>query len=176
MFLGILGFIVVVLVLSWVLLTGWKPGGVRHAQRVVTDHEHKGKEQSHPEMDIIRGRVDVVADSVTLTHVSTSALPLLHFAKPTHVEVPILTSVSARFPSGEVSVIMGPSGSGKSTFLRMCASRPIKAGVGVLNSSRFVPGGRLLFNGVQVSKKTRHVCAFVEQGGFRSGLFFYGGC
>ncbi|KAI0685355.1 P-loop containing nucleoside triphosphate hydrolase protein [Cytidiella melzeri] len=152
MFLGLLGFIVVVLFLSWLLLTLWKPGGVQHARKVSSDH-HKGKEQSDPEIDIIRGRVDVVAENVKLFHVRRK-LPSLE-----KVETPILTDVSARFPSGEVSVIMGPSGSGKSTFLRMCAGRPLKAGV----LSSFEPQGKLLFNGVPASKRTRHICAFVEQ-------------
>ncbi|KAJ3519459.1 hypothetical protein NM688_g9298 [Phlebia brevispora] len=54
---------------------------------------------------------------------------------------------------------MGPSGSGKSTFLRMCAGRPLKAGL----MSFFRPEGQILINGVPVSSRTRHVCAFVEQ-------------
>jgi hypothetical protein len=162
MFLGLMGFILVVLFLAWLLLTFWKPGGVQHAQRV-TGGQHKGKEQSHPEMDIIRGRVDVVAEHVTLTHIRRTffSLPSASSSPGYNSKaVSILTDVSARFPSGEVSVIMGPSGSGKSTFLRMCAGRPLKAGV----MSVFEPGGRLLFNGIPVSRKTRHVCAFVEQG------------
>lgn len=152
MFLGDLGFLVVVMVLSWAVLCVWKPGGVRHAARVVSDA--KGKEIGEAEIDIVRARVDVTAEHVALTHVRRS-LPYLR-----RVETPILTDVSARFPSGEVSVIMGPSGSGKSTFLRMCAGRTMNAGL----MSSFEAGGEIRFNGVPVSSRTRHVCAFVEQG------------
>lgn len=151
-FLGILGFLLVVLFLSWVLLTVWKPGGVRHAARVASDA--KGKEVSEAEIDIVRARVDVTAENVKLHHVRRT-LPYWQ-----RVDTPILTDITARFPSGEVSVIMGPSGSGKSTFLRMCAGRPMKGGL--LNS--FEPHGTIRFNGIPVSKRTRHVCAFVEQG------------
>lgn len=151
-FLGNVGFLCVVLFMSWVLLSLWKPGGVKHAQRVTTDY--KGKELSSPELDIVRARVDVVAEHVKLWHVRRS-VPSWE-----KVETPILTDVSARFPSGEVSVIMGPSGSGKSTFLRMCAGRTMKAGL----TSSFEPQGTILFNGVPASKRTRRICAFVEQG------------
>ena len=152
LFLGNLGFLFVVLLLAWFLLTVWKPGGVRHARRVAS--EVKGKEMSEAEVDIVRARVDVAAENVKLFHVRR-ALPYWR-----RVETPILTDVTARFPSGEVSVIMGPSGSGKSTFLRMCAGRPMKAGL----LSSFEAHGTIKFNGVPVSKRTRHICAFVEQG------------
>jgi ABC-type multidrug transport system ATPase subunit len=54
---------------------------------------------------------------------------------------------------------MGPSGSGKSTFLKMISGRSLSAGL----MSSFVQSGRITLNGVPVSAKTRHVCAFVEQ-------------
>jgi ABC-type multidrug transport system ATPase subunit len=71
---------------------------------------------------------------------------------------------------------MGPSGSGKSTcgssitlysypfslsptVLKMISGRPLTAGL----LSSFVPSGKITLNGVTVSPKTRHVCAFVEQ-------------
>lgn len=152
MFMGNLAFILVMLFLSWLLLTTWKPGGVRHAPKVSSDH--KGKEHSASDIDITRARIDVVAEQVKLFHVRRT------FPSFTRIETPILADITARFPSGEVSVIMGPSGSGKSTFLRMCAGRPLKAGL----TSSFQPGGKILFNGVPVSKRTRHVSAFVEQG------------
>ncbi|THG93869.1 hypothetical protein EW026_g7481 [Hermanssonia centrifuga] len=137
--------------LSWLLLTVWKPGGVRHARRISSDQ--KGKELSEPEIDLARARVDVRAENVKLFHVRRT-VPSWQ-----RMETPILTDVSARFPSGEVSVIMGPSGSGKSTFLRMCAGRPMIGGL----LSSFESHGQILFNGVPVSNRTRHVCAFVEQ-------------
>lgn len=152
MFLGIAGFYVIVMFLAWLLLTLWKPGGVQHARRITSDA--KGKELLQADIDLARTRVDVTAENVKLIHVRTT------FPRFGKVETPILSNISARFPSGEVSVIMGPSGSGKSTFLRMCAGRPLKGGV----MSRFEPHGAISFNGVPVSSRTRHVCAFVEQG------------
>lgn len=152
MFLGNLGFFVVVLTFAWALLAVWRPGGVRHARRVAPDA--KGKELAEADVDVVRIRVDVVARNVRLVHVHRT-VPSLRC-----VETPILAGISAQFPSGEVSVIMGPSGSGKSTFLRMCAGRPLKAGL----MSSFRPEGQILFNDVPVSSRTRHVCAFVEQG------------
>lgn len=125
---------------------------MRHARRVASDS--KGKELSEADIDLLRTRVDVTAENFRLHHVRRT------FPTFKRVEIPILTDISARFPSGEVSVIMGPSGSGKSTFLRMCAGRPLKAGV----MSSFQAQGELLFNGVPVSSRTRHICAFVEQG------------
>ncbi|EKM57187.1 uncharacterized protein PHACADRAFT_208320 [Phanerochaete carnosa HHB-10118-sp] len=151
MFLGNLGFLLVITAFSCFLLTVWKPGGARHAQRVASDV--KGKEISEAEIDIVRARVDVTAEHVGLFHVRRT-LPSFK-----RVETPILADVSARFPSGEVSVIMGPSGSGKSTFLRMCAGWPIKGGL----LSSFEGHGEIKLNGVPVSSRTRHICAFVEQ-------------
>jgi ABC-type multidrug transport system ATPase subunit len=114
----------------------------------------KGKETSDAEIDIVRARVDVTAANVKLFHVRRT---LPHWRR---VETPILADITAHFPSGEVSVIMGPSGSGKSTFLRMCAGRSLN---GALLSS-FETHGTIKFNGIPVSNRTRHVCAFVEQG------------
>lgn len=155
MFLGLLGFWMFTVFLAWVLLCSWTPGGVRHTPRVSSPY--KGKEHSPPDLDIVRARVDVVAQNVRLSHVS-------HRLTTDRLETPILTDISAHFPSGQVSVIMGPSGSGKSTFLRMCAGRDLNAGL----TTSFVPRGKILFNGVQASKRTRHVCAFVEQGPCRT--------
>lgn len=152
MFMGNLGFLLVVMALAWMLLCVWKPGGVRHAARVASDL--KGKETSDAEIDIVRARVDVTAEHVALTHVRWT-LPYFK-----HDRTPILTDISAQFSSGEVSVIMGPSGSGKSTFLRMCAGRAAK---GWLLGS-FEAKGEIRFNNVPVSNRTRHICAFVEQG------------
>lgn len=152
LFFGNAGFLFVVLFLSWLLLHTWKPGGVRHASRLTSDS--KANELHAPKIDIVRARVEVVAEHVKLTHVRPK------FPSLKTIETPVLTHISARFPSGEVSVIMGPSGSGKSTFLRMCAGRPLKSGL----LSHFVPQGTILFNGIPVSKSTRHICAFVEQG------------
>ena len=152
MLLGNLGFFLVVTTLACVVLTFWKPGGVRHAQRITTPTKVKGA--ANAEIDISRSKVDVTIENVKLTHVRR-ALPSLR-----REEVPILTDVSASFPSGEVSIVMGPSGSGKSTFLRMCAGESFTGGL----LSSFKSQGKIMVNGVPISSKTKHICAFVEQG------------
>ena len=152
MFLGLVGFIVVVAGLSWAVLTVWKPAGVRHAHRYSS--EARRKTYAPSDIEIVRSRVDVVAEDVRMKHIRRV------FPSLGRVDTPILSGIDARFPSGQLSVIMGPSGSGKSTLLKMCAGRPAKAGL----MSTFTPQGRILFNGVPVSPKTRHICAFVEQG------------
>ncbi|KZV81463.1 P-loop containing nucleoside triphosphate hydrolase protein [Exidia glandulosa HHB12029] len=151
MFAGLLGFMGVCLGLALLLLTVWKPGGVRFA-RAQSSSERKGKEAKGAQIELARAPVDVQADEVTLTHVSRV---------PPVKEVPILTGVSATFRSGEVTVIMGPSGSGKSTFLRTLAGRrPQSAGL----LARFVRGGEVRFNGEVVSeKRMQRLSAFVEQ-------------
>lgn len=151
LFLGLLGFIVVVLGLCLLLLTTWQPGGVRHARRVASDA--KGKELSAAEIDLARTRIEVRAEDVRLTYVRRA--PPRFAATST----PILAGVSAAFPSGEVSAVMGPSGSGKSTLLRMLAGRALPGSL----LGAFEPAGRVTFNGEPVSARTRRVCAFVEQ-------------
>jgi ABC-type lipoprotein export system ATPase subunit len=153
MFGGLLAFIVIVLCISLVLLTFWKPGGVQHARRVVSDDRVRAEGGKDAAIDLMRSPVDVLARDVRLTHVKR-VLPSL--AK---VETPILSGLDARFPSGEVTVLMGPSGSGKSTFLRMLANRPQKAGL----LASFVPAGEITLNGAPISAETRRLCAFVEQ-------------
>ncbi|EJD39012.1 hypothetical protein AURDEDRAFT_187588 [Auricularia subglabra TFB-10046 SS5] len=78
-----------------------------------------------------------------------------------HRETPILAGVSARFNSGEVTVVMGPSGAGKSTFLRLLAGRrPQDAGV----LAAFRQGGAITFNDQPCTRaRARRLCAFVEQ-------------
>ncbi|EIN07170.1 P-loop containing nucleoside triphosphate hydrolase protein [Punctularia strigosozonata HHB-11173 SS5] len=151
MFLGLLGFFVVVLGISLVILTFWKPGGVRHARRVAS--HFKGKDHAKAEIDLMRTSVEVKVDDTQLRHVRRV------FPSGDKVETPILDHVSATFRSGELSCIMGPSGSGKSTLLRMISGRPMKSGP----LSTFVPGGTITFNGEPISHRNRHLCAFVEQ-------------
>jgi hypothetical protein len=96
LFLGNVGFIVIVLALSLLLLTVWKPGGVRHAQRVASGP--KGKELTSAEIDLARAKVFVQAENVKLTFVRRL------FPSWKKVEVPILTNINAVFPPGEVTV------------------------------------------------------------------------
>lgn len=151
LFLGLIGFIIGVLALCLLLLTAWKPGGVQHARRVQS--ETKGKELAAAEIDLARTRIEVRAEDVRLTYVRRT-LPRFDA-----VRTPILAGVSASFPPGEVSAIMGPSGSGKSTLLRLLSGRTTPSGV----MGSFEPQGRVTFNGEPVSMRTRHLCAFVEQ-------------
>ena len=142
----------IVLALALVLLAFYHPGGVRHAPRVTS--RTKGKGSIEAEIDIKRERVEVAAANVRLTHID------IHLPSFKRIEKTILANVSALFPGGKLSIIMGPSGSGKSTFLRMCAGRPMKAGLfGTLHGS-----GEILFNGTPASKHNGRLCAFVEQG------------
>jgi ABC-type multidrug transport system ATPase subunit len=151
MFAGLIGFTVAVLLLALLLLSTWKPGGVRYAQRFVSDVDRtEGKET---ELDIMRAPVDVRVQGLRLTHVKRT-LPSFN-----RKETPILSGLDTRFPPGEVTVIMGPSGSGKSTFLKMLSGRPHKAGF----LAHFAPEGNITLNGVPASSKTRHLTAFVEQ-------------
>jgi ABC-type multidrug transport system ATPase subunit len=151
MFLGLLGFFLVITGISLLILTFWKPGGVRHAQRATSDQ--KGKEQAKAEIDLIRSSVEVNVADTELHHVRRTV------PSGNIVETPILQNVNAIFRSGELSCIMGPSGSGKSTLLRMIAGHPMKSGP----LGTFVPKGSITFNGELVSHRTRHLCAFVEQ-------------
>jgi hypothetical protein len=96
MFLGHVGFIVIVLGLSLILLTVWKPGGVRHAQRIASGA--KGKEHTSAEIDLARAKVEVRAENVQLNFVRR----LCPSWKKT--ETPILTNINAVFPPGEVTV------------------------------------------------------------------------
>lgn len=107
MFLGLLGFIIVCHGLSVLLLTVHHPGGVRHAARINT--EVASKDLAYPELDLVRQAVDVEASNVKLRYASR-ALPNFKLE-----EKAILANMNARFPSGQVSAVMGPSGSGKSS-------------------------------------------------------------
>jgi ABC-type transport system involved in cytochrome bd biosynthesis fused ATPase/permease subunit len=143
MFLGHLGFIAVVLALALLLLSTWTPGGVRHARRVPADA--KGKELARADR----------AHALQLAYVRRH-LPRLNTS-----ETPVLTRVSAVFPPGAVTVVMGPSGSGKSTLLRLLAGRPLAGGA----LGAFVPAGAVTLNGAPLSARNRHACALVEQEG-----------
>lgn len=149
MFLGLVGFWVVVLFLATVLLTVWKPGGVRHARKVGVRRARK--ERAQPELDVRRERVDVSAVGLALSYVRH-----VLFARKESV---VLAGVDAVFRAGEVSVIMGPSGAGKSTLLRLLAGRNTNGGV----FGRWERSGEVRYNGVD-ARRTRGVCALVEQG------------
>jgi hypothetical protein len=153
MFLGHLGFIAVVLALALLLLSTWTPGGVRHARRVPADA--KGKELAAADLDLARARVELRAHALQLAYVRR------HLPSLRRSATPVLTRVSAVFPPGAVTVVMGPSGSGKSTLLRLLAGRPLAGGA----LGAFVPAGAVTLNGAPLSARNRHACALVEQEG-----------
>ena len=66
-----------------------------------------------------------------------------HFPGATPIKA--LDGVSADIQRGEVVVVIGPSGSGKSTFLRC------------LNLLEVPTGGRILFNGVDITDKSCNI-------------------
>ena len=66
-----------------------------------------------------------------------------HFAGASPIKA--LDGVSADIRKGEVVVVIGPSGSGKSTFLRC------------LNLLEVPTGGRILFNGVDITDKNCNI-------------------
>ena len=66
-----------------------------------------------------------------------------HFAGASPIKA--LDGVSADIRKGEVVVVIGPSGSGKSTFLRC------------LNLLEIPTGGRILFNGVDITDKSCNI-------------------
>jgi ABC-type transport system involved in cytochrome bd biosynthesis fused ATPase/permease subunit len=146
----------------------YKPGGVHYARQV--DPSDLGKDSAlSSDMDISRQRIDVEVRNLELTWAKTSLLT----QKKT--EKRILNDVSAVFPSGQVTAILGPSGyvasflvrswliglgrAGKSTLLQLLASRKMNAGIGARFSSR----GEILFNGRLVDRNSCAQVAFVEQ-------------
>lgn len=103
--LGMLGFIIVTLSLATLLLAFYKPGGVKHA--VIQTSSTPSSKQAEPVGLSEREGVDVVVDRLGL---NVSLRSLSTKTKGKAVERAILTDVTARFPRGQVSVIMGPSG------------------------------------------------------------------
>lgn len=151
MFAGLLGFAAVCLALALLLLTLWRPGGVRFA-RAQRSGERSAVGKGAP-IALVRAPVDVHADEVALTLVPRRGGGA--------AETRILSGVSAHFRSGEVTVVMGPSGAGKSTFLRLLAGRRAQS-AGVL--ARFVRAGAVRFNGEEVHEaRMQRLSAFVEQ-------------
>ncbi|KAH7106594.1 P-loop containing nucleoside triphosphate hydrolase protein, partial [Auriculariales sp. MPI-PUGE-AT-0066] len=151
MFAGLVGFNVVCFLLGMLLLTVWKPGGVRFARKQSSSADaRKGKEARGAQIELSRSPVDVKADEIRLDYVKRGGK-----------RVSILSGVNASFRSGEVTVLMGPSGSGKSTFLRMLSGRPPQS-AGLL--AKFEGSGEIQFNSSKISRsRMRRLCAFVEQ-------------
>ncbi|GAA5912086.1 uncharacterized protein JCM6883_007106 [Sporobolomyces salmoneus] len=161
--LGLLGFIIVTYVWATLQLAYFKPGGVKHAAQVApkernSNGEEKG-EKAKGGMDKTaqlasrKESVDVIVDDLQLV-VSKRNLA----RKGEKEEKVILEKVNARFPAGQVSVIMGPSGAGKSSLLQMLAGR-LSSGA----MSDFSSTGTIKLNGKEYDSSLASLVAFVEQ-------------
>ncbi|GAA6063063.1 hypothetical protein JCM10212_003008 [Sporobolomyces blumeae] len=158
--LGLLGFIVVTYVWATINLANFHPGGVKHASQVATKDKDRAvddltekTEKEKAALDATKERVDVVVDNLQLV-VRQRQLK----KRGEKVEKVILENVNARFPAGQVSVIMGPSGAGKSSLLQILAGR--------LNSgpmSDFASTGSIRLNGQEYDSSLASLVAFVEQ-------------
>ncbi|GAA5989967.1 hypothetical protein JCM5350_002350, partial [Sporobolomyces pararoseus] len=165
--LGLLGFIVVTYVWAALQLAYFHPGGVKHAAQVSSNEsestleaeedndklEKKKLDKNASQLDSRKELVDVVVDDLRLVVRKRSLA-----RKGEKVEKVILEKVNARFPAGQVSVIMGPSGAGKSSLLQMLAGR-LSSGA----MSDFSSTGTIKLNGKDYDASLASLVAFVEQ-------------
>ncbi|GAA5875055.1 hypothetical protein JCM3774_003416 [Rhodotorula dairenensis] len=157
--LGLLGFILVTYTLAFIILATYHPGGVKHAAQIKAKQDDPGLTQQSSEQASMldnkpsRRPVNVVVRNLQL---SVSRRTLLGRGKPTSKV--ILEDVSARFPAGQVSVIMGPSGAGKSSLLQLLAGR-LSSGA----TSAFSSSGSITLNGQDFDSSLASLVAFVEQ-------------
>ncbi|QRW07787.1 ABC transporter [Ceratobasidium sp. AG-Ba] len=151
-FAGLAGLAIAFPMLAGVILSIYKPGGVQYARQSTLPTE-----------------IDVEVRHLGFTWTKTSYLTR------GRAEKPILKDVSAVFPSGKVTAILGPSGyvlawsksgytnrqgrAGKSTLLQLLASRRLNPGF----SAKFSMQGEILFNGRPMDRNSRSQVAFVEQ-------------
>lgn len=108
--LGLLGFFIVTFSLATLLLAYFHPGGVKHAATQESRSAPKPQEQLEVADKAERHGVDVVLEGVGLS-VSTRSLRAWQSQ-----EKVILADISANFPRGQLSAIMGPSGVSHSSF------------------------------------------------------------
>lgn len=100
-------------------------------------------------------RINIVLDNVKLELETKNFFTGKHVASKT-----LIAGVSAQFPCGQLSIIMGGSGTGKSTLLNMLCGKKIPVGA----SNRLIETGRVLFNSKPQTKMTvSSVCSFVRQ-------------
>lgn len=164
---ALIAWYVVAMAIACIVLMIYHPGGVKHASNLADRRKEANEEavvvndatekQAIKEEEPINTRrcVDVELQGVAL-NVTKSGIPLLR--KPQ--DIPILRNVHAKFPAGQVSVIMGGSGAGKSSLLHVLSSRPFSAGP----FADFKSTGSITFNGRPVTpQRIRAECAFVQQ-------------
>lgn len=111
--LGLLGFILVTYSLAFTILATYHPGGVKHATQVKAKQDDPDQDLARQESEQAsmldrkpsRRPINVIVENLQL---SVSRRSLL--ARGKAASKVILEDVSAQFPAGQVSVIMGPSG------------------------------------------------------------------
>ncbi|GAA6018066.1 hypothetical protein JCM10207_006069 [Rhodosporidiobolus poonsookiae] len=168
---GLTAFVLVTYVLGTLLLAFHHPGGIKHsaqqepsakelakreaaaaaakeaAREAAREKEQAGTAESE------RERVDVAVDNLCLV------VRRRGFGSGRDkAEKVILEDVTARFPAGQVSVIMGPSGAGKSSLLQILAGR-LSAGA----FSDFSSTGAITLNGSLFDSSLASLVAFVQQ-------------
>ncbi|KND02196.1 uncharacterized protein SPPG_02683 [Spizellomyces punctatus DAOM BR117] len=136
--------------------------GVRHASAIMRKNGDKKDRTLAIDEEMQRGeasvpRIDIRLDDVSL-YISKKAYP----AKETTATVtPILQNITAEFPSGQLSVILGASGAGKSTLLNLLMGRPLHTGP----LTQTTQTGRILYKGVELdsSAQIASICSLVVQ-------------
>ncbi|KAL2918015.1 hypothetical protein HK105_202429 [Polyrhizophydium stewartii] len=101
-------------------------------------------------------KIDVQVQSIHLELITRSLIPGRQSTKKT-----LLEDITADFPAGELTIIMGGSGTGKSTLLSVLTARRLRSGA----MSDLKQTGQVLFNGIAESNPARiaSVCSFVRQ-------------
>ncbi|GAA5921109.1 hypothetical protein JCM3775_004094 [Rhodotorula graminis] len=151
--LGLLGFVLVAYALATVLLVTYRPGGVQHASKHVSQSTAAAGHDAELKRSTSRRAANIAVKHLKLI-VSKRGFGKLRERK----DKVILEDVTASFPAAKVSAIMGPSGAGKSSLLQVLAGR--------LNSSAmsaFSSTGTITLNGQPFDSILASLVAYVEQ-------------
>ncbi|GAA5886465.1 hypothetical protein JCM6882_001645 [Rhodosporidiobolus microsporus] len=152
---GLLAFVLICYLFATILLAFYHPGGVVHLPTRAPRPSEVVEAKKAPLNGLKenRKRVDVIVNNLQLKVRRRN--PLTRGAAEDKV---ILERVNARFPAGEVSVIMGPSGAGKSSLLQLLAGRLSSSAMSDFNST-----GSIELNGQPFDPSLASLVAFVEQ-------------